>query len=75
MKSIPTTFSQDDNSLEETISLYPLSMVLIRDKKTAGVITKNMQAESYPFFEAEALTSIEKVWNIGIQLSCPEVLV
>jgi hypothetical protein len=67
--------SIEDDCWEETISTYPLSMVLIRDKMAAGVITKSMQAESYPFFYAEALTSIENVWNIGIQLFSPEDLV
>jgi hypothetical protein len=75
VKSIQTIEDDSHNSLEETISTYPLSMVLIRDKMAAGVITKNMQAETYPFFYAEALTAIENVWNIGIQLFSPEDLV
>lgn len=63
------------NCWEETISAYPLSMVLIRDKMAAGVFTKNYTATTYPYFFAEALTKMEILWNIGIQHFSPEDLV
>jgi hypothetical protein len=59
----------------ESISAYPLSMVLIRDKVAAGVFTKNHTAENYPYFFPEALTQMDSVWNIGIQHFSPEDLV
>jgi hypothetical protein len=71
----PFSFGTGTISKGESISAYPLSMVLIRDKMAAGVFTKNYTAENNPYFFAEALTNMDRVWNIGIQHFSPEDLV